>query len=38
VKIYAVATFLLPVLLILVGVNVLTKYFRKRKEDNENEG
>ena len=38
VKIYAVATFLLPVLLILVGVNVLTKYFRKRKEDNDNEG
>jgi predicted membrane protein len=38
VKIYAIATFLLPVLLILVGVNVLIKYFRKRTEDNDNEG
>jgi len=38
VKIYAIATFLLPVLLILVGVNVLTKHFRKKKEDNDNEG
>jgi predicted membrane protein len=37
-KIYAIATFLLPVLLILVGVNVLMKYFRKRTEDNDNEG
>jgi predicted membrane protein len=37
-RIYAIATFLLPVLLILVGVNVLTKYFRKRKEDNDNDG
>jgi predicted membrane protein len=38
VKIYAIATYLLPILLILVGVNVLTKYFRKWKEDNDNEG
>jgi predicted membrane protein len=37
VEIYAIATFLLPVLLILVGVNVLTKYFRKRTEDTDNE-
>ena len=28
-KIYAVATFLLPLLLILVGINVLVKQFRK---------
>ena len=38
VKIYAIATFLLPVLLILVGVNVLMKYFRKKTEDNDNDG
>jgi len=38
VKIYAIATFLLPVLLILVGVNVLMKYFRKKTEDNDNNG
>lgn len=38
VKIYAIATFLLPVLLILVGVNVLIKYFRKMTEDNDNDG
>ena len=35
VKIYAIATFLLPVLLILVGVNVLIKNFRKKTEDND---
>jgi predicted membrane protein len=29
VKIYAIATFLLPLLLILVGINILVKYFRK---------
>jgi predicted membrane protein len=38
VKIYAIATFLLPVLLIMVGVNVLVKYFRKKTEDNDNDG
>jgi hypothetical protein len=38
VKIYAIATFLLPVLLILVGVNVLMKYFRKKTEGNDNDG
>jgi predicted membrane protein len=37
-KIYAIATFLLPALLILVGVNVLIKHFRKRAEDNDNDG
>jgi predicted membrane protein len=35
VKIYAIATFLLPVLLILVGVNVLMKYFGKKTEDSD---
>jgi predicted membrane protein len=35
VKIYAVATFLLPLLLILVGINVLMKYFRKNRGDDE---
>ena len=38
VKIYAIATFLLPVLLIMVGVNVLVKYFRKKREDSDNDG
>jgi predicted membrane protein len=38
VKIYAIATFLLPVLLILAGVNVLVKYFRKKTDDNDNDG
>ncbi|MCX5819217.1 MAG: hypothetical protein NT047_04835 [Deltaproteobacteria bacterium] len=38
VKIYAIATFLLPVLLIMVGVNVLVKYFRKKTEDSDNDG
>jgi hypothetical protein len=33
VRIYAIATFLLPLLLILVGLNVLMKYFGKEKED-----
>jgi putative Mn2+ efflux pump MntP len=37
-KIYAIATFLLPVLLILVGVNVLIKNFRKKTKDSDNEG
>ena len=35
VKIYAVATFLLPVLLILVGVNVLLRYFKKKGDDSD---
>ena len=29
VKIYAIATFLLPALLILAGINILMKHFRK---------
>jgi hypothetical protein len=33
VEIYAIAQFLLPVLLILVGINVLARHFRERKED-----
>jgi putative Mn2+ efflux pump MntP len=33
VQIYAIAHFLLPVLLILVGINVLAKHFRESKED-----
>jgi predicted membrane protein len=33
VKIYAITTFLLPTLLILVGINILMKYIKKRKED-----
>jgi predicted membrane protein len=33
VKIYAIATFLLPLLLILVGINVLAKYFRKNGDN-----
>ncbi len=32
VKIYAITTFLLPALLILVGVNILIKYVKKRRE------
>jgi putative Mn2+ efflux pump MntP len=36
VQIYAIAQFLLPVLLILVGINVLARYFRERKEDKDN--
>ena len=35
VKIYAIAKFLLPVLLILVGINVLVKYFKKRNGGDE---
>jgi predicted membrane protein len=38
VKIYAIATFLLPVLLILVGVNVLVKYFGKKTENIDKDG
>ncbi len=33
VKIYAIATFLLPLLLILVGINVLVKHFRKNGDN-----
>ncbi len=32
VRIYAIATFLLPLLLILVGVNILMKYFKNKNE------
>jgi predicted membrane protein len=32
VKIYAIATFLLPALLILAGINVLMKYFKKKED------
>ncbi len=32
VKIYAIATFLLPLLLILAGLNVLVKYFKKKDD------
>jgi hypothetical protein len=38
VKIYAIAQFLLPLLLILVGINILAKYFRERKEDKDEFG
>ena len=34
-KIYAIATFLLPVLLILAGINVLMKYFKKKSDNND---
>jgi predicted membrane protein len=33
VRIYAIATFLLPLLLILVGINILVKYFRKNGDN-----
>jgi predicted membrane protein len=35
VKIYAIAQFLLPVLLILAGINVLVKYFKKKNGGDE---
>jgi hypothetical protein len=34
-KIYAIATFLLPALLILAGINVLVKYFKKNSDNND---
>jgi predicted membrane protein len=37
-KIYAVATFLLPLLLILAGLNVLMKYFKKKSDGPDNKG
>ena len=37
VKIYAIATLLLPLLLILVGVNILVKHFRKNGDSPDNE-
>ena len=37
-KIYAVATFLLPLLLILAGLNVLVKYFKKKSDDPDRKG
>jgi predicted membrane protein len=33
VRIYAIATFLLPLLLILVGLNILMKYFKRKDND-----
>ncbi len=33
VKIYAIASLLLPLLLILMGINILVKYFRKNGDD-----
>jgi len=33
VKFYAITTFLLPSLLILVGINILMKYIKKKSED-----
>jgi predicted membrane protein len=38
VKIYAIATFLLPLLLILVGINILVKYFRKNGDASDVDG
>jgi predicted membrane protein len=35
VKIYAIATFLLPLLLILAGLNVLVKYFKKKDDESD---
>jgi predicted membrane protein len=34
-KIYAIATFLLPALLILAGINVLMKYFKRKSDNND---
>jgi len=33
VKIYRIATFLLPALLILAGINILRKYFKNNNDD-----
>jgi purine-cytosine permease-like protein len=38
VEIWKIVNLLLPLLLILAGVNVIIKYFRKKGEDPENEG
>jgi hypothetical protein len=38
VKIYAIATLLLPLLLILVGINILVKHFRKNGDTPESDG
>ncbi len=37
VKIYAIATLLLPLLLIIVGINILVKHFRKNGDAPESE-
>jgi predicted membrane protein len=34
-RIYSIATFLMPLLLILAGINVLMKHFNKKGEDND---
>ena len=38
VEIWKIVNLLLPLLLILAGVNVIIKYFRKKGEDREDEG
>ncbi len=38
VKIYAIASLLLPLLLILIGINILVKYFRKNGDDTDSGG
>lgn len=38
VKIYAIATLLLPLLLILVGINILVRHFRKNGDAPEGDG
>ena len=37
-EIWKIVNLLLPLLLILVGINIVIKYFRKKKEDSENDG
>jgi putative Mn2+ efflux pump MntP len=37
-EIWKIVNFLLPLLLILVGVHIIIKYFRKKTEDNDNDG
>ena len=37
VKIYRIATFLLPALLILAGINILRKYFKNNNDDPDHE-
>ena len=38
VRIYAIASLLLPLLLILLGINILVKYFRKNRDDTGSDG
>jgi hypothetical protein len=37
-EIWKIVNLLLPLLLILVGVNIVIKYFRKKREDIDNDG